>query len=72
MVAGGKSEWFWCLAVVRSGSWWLLAVLGGGRYGSEWFLCLAVVRGGSWWFLVVASIVRWWQVVEVSGFVAWR
>ena len=55
MVLGGGSEWFWCLAVVVGGSWWLLLVLGG---GSEWFLCLAVVRGGCWWFLVVAASVR--------------
>ena len=24
MVTGGKSEWFWCLAVVRAGSWCLV------------------------------------------------
>ena len=32
MVAGGGSEWFRCLAVVRGGSWWLQVVVGGDRW----------------------------------------
>jgi hypothetical protein len=28
----GGSEWFWCLAMVCGGSWWLQVVLGGSMW----------------------------------------
>ena len=49
-MAGGGSEWFWCLAVVRGGSWWLLVVAGSVR----WWQVVAVSGFGAWrWFVVV-------------------
>ena len=50
MVAGGESEWFWCLAVVPGGAWWFLVVAASVRRGQV----VPVSVFGAWrWFVVV-------------------
>ena len=50
MVAGGGSEWFWCLSMVPGGSEWFVAAAGSVR----WWQVVAMSGFGAWgWFLVV-------------------